>query len=226
MFKNKRKLQLLATLTIFFLLSFSMSCTGFFVNSPISTITVNFTNGSSVELGKTTNLQAYAVNQDGTAGNLKSNVSWSNCIDTGDNTTVDGTVVGTGGAVLTGVAIGTCSITASSQSISGSASATVFITITQIAISPTSASLAGTGGVASGSVPFTVSANNNADNITNGATLTVSQSGTVVSTITCSYVAPSQICTATAAAAGTYQVVATYPGTTLTATATLKITSN
>lgn len=139
MFKNKRKLQLLATFTTLFLLSFSMSCTGFFVNSPISTITVNFTNGSSVEVGKTTNLQAYAVNQDGTAGNLKSNVEWSNCIDTTDSSLTDGTVVGTGGAVLTGTAVGSCSITASSQSISGSATATIFITgVTTITVSPSS----------------------------------------------------------------------------------------
>jgi hypothetical protein len=226
MSKNKRKLQLLAAFSTLFLLAFAVGCRGFFVNSPISTITINFTNGSSVELGKTTNLQAYAVNQDGTAGDLKSNVSWSNCIDTGDSTTIDGTVVGTGSAVLTGVSLGTCSITASSQSISGSATATIFITITQIAIDPPSASLAGTNGFANGSVSFTVSANNNADNITNGATLTVSQSGTVVSTITCAYTAPSQICTAADAPAGTYQVVASYPGTTLTATATLTISSN
>jgi hypothetical protein len=212
MFKNKRKLQLLATLATLFLLAFGVGCKGFFVNSPISSITINFTNGSAVELTKTTNLNAYAV-------------SWSNCVDTGDSTTIDGTVVGTGSAILTGVALGTCTITASSQSISGSATATIFITITQIAINPNAASLSGTGGTASGSLNFTVSANNNATDITNGASLTVSQSGTLVTTITCSYQAPNQVCVATNALPGTYQVVATYPGTTLTATATLAVSA-
>jgi hypothetical protein len=225
MFKNKRKLQLLATLATLFLLAFGVGCKGFFVNSPISSITINFTNGSAVELTKTTNLNAYAVNQDGSAGNLTSGVSWSNCVDTGDSTTIDGTVVGTGSAILTGVALGTCTITASSQSISGSATATIFITITQIAINPNAASLSGTGGTASGSLNFTVSANNNATDITNGASLTVSQSGTLVTTITCSYQAPNQVCVATNALPGTYQVVATYPGTTLTATATLAVSA-
>jgi hypothetical protein len=226
MFKNKRKLQLLATLATLFLLAFGVGCKGFFVNSPISSITINFTNGSAVELTKTTNLNAYAVNQDGSAGNLTTGVSWSNCVDTGDSTTIDGTVVGTGSAILTGVALGTCTITASSQSISGSATATIFITITEIAISPTSGSLSGTGGSATGNfAPFKVTANNGATDITNGASLIVSQSGTPVTTITCSYVAPSQICSAAAALPGTYQLVASYPGTALTATATLTVTA-
>jgi hypothetical protein len=224
MFKNKRKLQLLATFTTLFLLSFSMSCTGFFVNSPISTITINFTNGSSVEVGKTTNLQAYAVNQDGTAGNLKSNVSWSNCIDTSDTTLTDGTVVGTGGAVLTGTAIGSCSITASSQNITGSATATIFITgVTTITVSPSS-NTATHGGIA---VYFTATDGPTGPDLTSTATWhIVDPSGTNQdSSFTIGYTPGSGegFAPLSTATPEKYTIQVTYPNTNALGTATLTV---
>jgi len=191
------------------------ACNGFFVDPTLTSITINPT-APSVEVGTSTTLQAYGVNSNGEGSYLTSGVYWSSS----DITVV--TVTGNGSAKLTGVGSGTATITASDQGVTSTASATAYVVISAISMAPASVSLSGTTGVAS----YTVYANNNnipANNISSGANLTVSLNGTAASTIGCSYNSADlmQDCTATNAPAGTYVVTATYPGTTLTATAKL-----
>jgi hypothetical protein len=193
------------------------SCQGFFVQPTLTSITINPT-APSVQLGQTTTVQAYGVNSDGQGSYLTSGVSWSSSDDT------TATVTGTGSAVLSGVAIGTVTLTASAQSVTNTATATVFITISSLAITPQSQSMAAS---ATTPEPFIVKANGTTD-ISSSAVLTVYQNGVAQSTITCAYssAAPAgQYCTSVAATVGQYQVVATYTGSTLTATATLNITN-
>jgi Big-like domain-containing protein len=211
-----KRLPLTIAFAALMVAAFGAGCQGFFVKPTLTSITINPT-APSIQLSKTLNVQAFGVNSDGQGANLTSGVSWS----TSDPTIV--TVTGTGSATLTGVAIGTATITASAQSVTNTATATVYITIGSLTMAPSSQSMAAT---ATTPLPFIVTANGSVD-VSSTATLNVYQGGVLQSTITCAYNASAspagQYCTSNAAAVGTYQVVATYPGTTLTATSTLTI---
>lgn len=217
-----RKLAVMLAFAGLLLVAFGAGCRGFFVAPTLTSITINPT-APAVQVGTTTSLSAYGVNNDGSGSYLTTGVSWSS-----SDVTI-ATVSGAGSAQLTGVSTGTATITATSQSVTNTASATVFITISAIAMKPTSANLSS----GSGTVPFLVYANNDptltnpADNLSSGAILTVTQAGQAVTTIACSYVStdspPDQECTASVASPGPYVITATYPGSTLTATATLNV---
>lgn len=192
------------------------ACNGFFLDPTLTSLTINPT-APSVEVGTSTTLQAYGVNSDGQGSYLTSGVSWSSS----DITVV--TVTGNGSAKLTGVGGGTATITASDQSVTSTATATAYVVISAISIAPTSQSMAATA-----STTFTVYANNSnipANDLSETATLTVYLTGTttIATGIGCAQGTPSQTCTSTAATPGTYDVIATYPGTNLTAKATLII---
>ncbi len=226
------KLALTLAFTVLIAVAAGVSCRGFFVNPTLASITINPT-APSVQVGSTTTLRAYGVdNEDPPQGSyLTSGVSWSSSDPSVAAITGTCATQTCGNATLSGFATGTATITAASESVTNTATATVYITISAIAMKPTSASIS-----ASGSQPFLVYANNDPsltnpnDNLSSGATLTVTQSGTAVTTITCTYVStdtpPDQVCTAAAATVSppSYTVTATYPGTNLTATATLNIT--
>ena len=194
------------------------ACNGFFVNPTLTSLNIS-PSAPSVEVGTSITMQAFGVNSDGTGSYLTSGVSWS-CVPVSI-----ATCTGSGSAQLSGVSSGTVQITASDQNVTSTASGTVYITISALYIDPTSTSMN-----ESGSTPFTVYANQNnvtADDISgSGAVLAVYNNGTTTpaTNITCAYVSgASQTCTSAAATSGTYQVVATYPGSNLTATATLII---
>jgi len=196
------------------------ACNGFFVNPTLTSLNIS-PSPPSGEVNTSITLQAYGVYSDGTGSYLTSGVSWS--CEPGSIATC----TGNGSAKLTGVSSGTVTITANDQSVTSTASGTVYITISALYIDPTSTSMA-----QSASTPFTVYANQDkvpADDISgSGAILRVynNNTTTVASNISCSYVSgTSQTCTSTTATSGTYQVVATYPGSNLTATATLIITT-
>jgi uncharacterized protein YjdB len=211
---SKRKLQIFAIATTLLLLAAGVACTGFFVNPTLTSITIQPT-APAVQVGSSVTVQAFGVNNDNTSGNLTKNVSWSSSDPS------IATVTGTGAATLKGISNGTATITVASQSVTATATATVFLAISSIAISPTSAST-----TTSGTADFTVSAvgSGGTINITSGATLTAEQGGTAVTTISCAYNGTSaQVCTANSATAGTYQIVASYPNSSLKATATLTI---
>jgi trimeric autotransporter adhesin len=195
-------------------LALAISCRGFFVNPTLTSIAISPT-APQVEQGQTLQLQAFGTYDDGSRSQIRSGVSWSS-----SSSSVASVDSNTG--ILTGVSPGTSSISASSQALSSTATATVFLVINSIAISPTSASVtAGT------SQNFTVTAASNGStlDLTSSATLTPEQNGAAVSTITCSYNGsiPAQVCTTSSGTTvkGIYQIVASYSGSTLTATATL-----
>jgi hypothetical protein len=216
-----RKLALTLAFTAFVAVALGTSCQGFFVRATLTSITINPT-APSVQVGQTTSLSAFGVNSDQQGMTLTNGVSWSS-----SDITI-ATVTGTGGAVLTGVAPGTVTITASSQSVTNSASATVFITVSSMTITPTSQSLTQLG--ATTPVPFIVKVNGTTD-ISSSATLTAFLNGTQSSDVTCAFAitgptggGPGQYCSGDGSETiGTYNIVATYTGTNITATATLNI---
>jgi len=212
-----KKLPLTLAFGVLVAAAIGAACNGFFVDPTLTSITIN-PSAPSVQVGTSTTLQAYGVNSNGQGNYLTSGVSWSS-----SDITV-ATVTGSGSASLTGVGSGTATISASDQSVTSTVTATTYVVISAISMAPTSQSLSGTTGT--GTVSYTVYANNNnipANNISSGANLTAALNGVAASTIGCSYNPADlmQDCTASVAPPGTYVVTATYPGTTLTATAKL-----
>jgi hypothetical protein len=134
MFQNKRKLQLLATLTTLFLLAFSLSCTGFFVNPTLTGLTVGPT--ASIQQTKTIQESATGTYDDGTTKTLSSGsgVVWSAADVAGTGTNV--ATISTGGLV-TGTSPGQSTITGSVGTVTGTAIITVTLAdLTSIQITP------------------------------------------------------------------------------------------
>jgi len=213
MSSTKQRIRLMGAFAALATLALAVSCHGFFVNPTLTSIGISPT-APQVQQGKTVQLQAFGTYDDGTRNQVKNGVSWAS--DTPDVATVD-----TNTGILTGVSTGTATITASAQALSSTATATVFLTITSITINPTSAS------VTSGqNQSFTVSAGSNGGtiDITSSATLTAQQGGAVATSVQCAFDGVSvQVCTTTSGQTGVFQIVASYPGSSLKATATLAV---
>jgi hypothetical protein len=206
---KKQKLRLTSAFAALATLALAVSCKGFFVNPTLTSIAISPT-APQVEQGKTLQLQAFGTFDDGTRSQIKTGLSWSSATPT--VATIDANT-----GILTGVTTGTSTITADAQALSSTATATVFLVINSISISPTTANITTNGGNAK----FKVSA------VSNGGTIDITSAATLtpaVSTISCAYDGVSfQVCTDNSAPTGTYQIVASYSGSSLTAVATLTV---
>jgi hypothetical protein len=219
-----RKLALTLAFTVLVALAFGVSCRGFFVKPTLTSVTISPT-APAVQVGTSATLQAFGVFNDGSSSYLTTGVSWSS------SDPAVGTITGTGSATFDALTVGTTTITAGSQAVTSTATATVFVTISAIGITPTSVSLTSTD---SAGQAVTVYANNDPtlsnpnDDLSPTATITVYQNGTIASGVTCSYpgTGTTQLCTSVDASAGPYQAIATYPGSTLQATATITVTTS
>lgn len=211
MSSTQHKLRLAGAFAALATLALAVSCTGFFVNPTLTSVAISPT-APAVEQGQTVQLQAFGTYTDGSRNQIKSGASWSS--DTPAVASIDPNT-----GILSGVTPGTAGISVSAQALTSSATATVFIVINSISISPTSANI----NVDGESASFMITANGGTD-ITSSAILTAQQNGVVVTSISCIYDGVSQqVCTDNAAPEGTYQIVASYTGSTLTATATLTV---
>lgn len=209
-----RKLPLTLVFVVLIGLAFGASCKGFFVDPTLTSITIS-PSSPQVELDKTQQLSVFGTYDDGSRKQVKSGVSWSTAptgivsIDPDTN-------------IMSGRAVGTTQLTADAQGLHATATATVFKVITDLTISPTTANAdQGT------SVNFTVKdqADNNVSNL---ADVVAKQGGTTVTTINCSFddVENAQVCTIDdTAPTGDYNIVATYPGFSGSATAVLTVTA-
>ena len=213
------KFQILSAGAGLVLLAGAIGCKGFFVNPTLTTLTVTPVN-PSLELGQQLQMVATGTYDDGsTSTNVKS-LSWT------ISPTTDATISSSTGLV-TPVAVSTSAstITASSGAVSGTTTITVVLAnVTSITVAPSS-STAIIGGTAGG--PFTATANVQGQSpvdITGSATWQVVQNGTVATSIQCTYIAPSEQCSAlSGATAGTYSINVTYAGTNAVGTATLTV---
>jgi hypothetical protein len=202
------------------------ACNGFFVSPTLTSLTIN-PNAPDVQLQTTTTLQAFGVYSDGTSAYLTSSVSWSSS----DPTVA--TVTGNGSATLTGLQIGTTTITAGSQSVTSTATATVFINVSSLSIQPTSQSLPALNEPTPN--PFLVKAvtASGTIDISSSAVLTAYLNAQASTGVQCTYETlnptsgasePGLYCKGDGSeGGGTYQLIATYTGTNLTATATLNV---
>jgi len=221
-----RKLALTLAFTVLVALAFGVSCRGFFVKPTLTSITISPT-APAVQVDTSATLQAFGVFNDGSSSYLTTGVSWSSS----DPTVA--TITGTGSATFDALAVGTTTITAGSQAVTSTATATVFLPISAIGITPTSISLTVTD---SEGASLEVYANsdptlkNPSDDLSPTATITVYNIGTttVATGVTCSYpgTGTTQLCTSVDATPMQYTAIATYPGSTLQATATITVTTS
>jgi trimeric autotransporter adhesin len=215
MSSTKFKLRFAGASAALVTLALAASCTGFFQNPTITSITVE-PSSPSVSVGGTQQLNAEGTDNQGNSYTLTGGTSctgttvcWSSS-DTGTAT------VNTGG-LLTGVSTGSATITASSGSASATANATVTLSdVTSIKLNPTSVTL-----------PVNSTASGDSQCITATATLSGGQTQDISATVTWNAVSTSLVtvengedpmCFLTGSTTGTTTINATYTsnGTTIT----------
>jgi hypothetical protein len=230
---TNHKLRLAGAFAALAALALAVSCTGFFQNPTLSTITIDPPT-PTISQGATQQMTATGTFQDGSTSTLTGGTSCSGstvCWSTSDATVV--TITTSGSA--TGAGQGTATITAASGAITGTTQANVDLTnVTNFQICE--GTFGATTTCSSGSTPLTwnaavgTSQNFIAQGSSNGQTvdLTASSIWTVSSTSTgiqCSNSSVSpENCSVddTGATTGTTPVIVTY-GSTTTLTATLNI---
>jgi hypothetical protein len=92
MFKNKRKLQLLASVATLFLLAFGVGCKGFFVNPTLTSLAIGPQTFTLIE-GQSQQMAANGTYDDGTTKDLTGKVSWSSSDSTCASVTSPGGLV-------------------------------------------------------------------------------------------------------------------------------------
>ncbi len=230
MSSRKKTLRLAAAFGVLAIFALGVSCTGFFQNPTLTTITIDPPT-PSINQGATQQLTATGTYQDSSTSTLTGGTSCSGntvCWSSSDTTVA---TISTGG-LLTGVAQGTATITAASGAITGTTTATVDLTnVTNFQVCE--GTFGATTSCSSGSTPLTWNLPNTtgtsqtfiAQGSSNGQTvdLTASSTWTVPSNaagITCtnSGTSPETCADDGTATAGTYSVVVTYGSNGLTAT--------
>jgi Bacterial Ig-like domain (group 2) len=214
------KLRLIGAFAALATLALAISCTGFFVNPTLTGVSVG-PQSLTLNIPQTFQMSATGTFSDGSQKALTSGVVWASS----DASTVS---VGQTSGIVTAVQTGSATITASSGSCSacsGSTTVTVALTgVTAIIVSPSNASATQNGSPAQ----FQANAQpSNVDITGTGAVWKVQDSsGTDQSTnFTLSFDGTFEdITPLSGATAPSYTVVATYPGTTATGTATLNVT--
>jgi hypothetical protein len=228
MSSTKQKLHLAGAFAALAALVLSVSCTGFFVNPTVSTITIDPPT-PSVSVAANLQLTAAATYSDGSTGTLTGGTSCTGstvCWSSSDSTVA---TITTGGS-LTGVATGTTTITAASGSITGTTTATVVETVSSMTITPTSDSIVDNGGSAGGFVDYTIMGNttSGSQNISGLVTVTPEVLNVSSTLVSCVYDGVQfVVCTPEAdaiTATTTFTMVVTYTGYTGTAAVTAQLT--
>jgi trimeric autotransporter adhesin len=227
----KNKLRLAGAFAALATLALAVSCTGFFQNPTLTTITIDPPT-PAINLGASYQLTATGTYQDGTTSTLTGGTSCSGntvCWSSSDTTVV---TISTGG-LANGVGQGTATISAASGAITGTAQATVDLTnVTDFQVCE--GTFGATTACSSGTTPLTFDAQEGqtANFIAQGSSSGTSVDLTVASTWTMTSAAPAEgsvectnssvspeSCTvADATTSGTYTFVVTYGTIPLSAT--------
>jgi hypothetical protein len=236
MSSTKNKLRMAGSFAALAMLALAVSCTGFFQNPTVSSITIDPPN-PTVAFGPnaaTVEMTAAATYNDGSTGTLTAGTSCTGntvCWSSSDPAVAS---ISTGG-LLTGLSAGTTTITAASGSITATTTATAAEVVTSMTITPVTSGVTANGTDAAN---FTImgTTQSGSQNISALVTLTPENPlGTVATDGVVGCVAstdssgdPIQSCTAASdlTVATTYYLVVTYSGYTGTVTvyATLDVT--
>jgi len=223
MSSKQQRIRLVGAFAALVTLALAVGCTGFFVSPTLTGVSVG-PQGLTLSVNQTFQMTATGTYNDGSQKNLTSGVAWSSS----DPTTVS---VGQASGQVNGLITGSATITASSGGCSactGSTTVTVVLTgVTSIIVSPSS----NTATINTTPAFFTASAQPGSIDITSSATWTVLDASSTdqTSEFSLSFVSGSGPGTGesflpTTATAGTYTVVASYPGTHVNGRATLTVT--
>ncbi len=130
---KQKKFRVLASLVTILSLASATSCTGFFQNPVLTTVTIG-PQTPTINVGGTLQMSATGTYNDGSTKNLSSGVFWSSS---------DSTVASISSAgLVTGVSNSSATITGSSGTVSGTTTVTVQLTgIVSIQVSPSSQSI-------------------------------------------------------------------------------------
>jgi hypothetical protein len=236
MSSTKNKLRLAGAFATLAALALAVSCTGFFQNPTVSSITIDPPN-PTVAFGAnaaTQQMTAAATYSDGSTGTLTAGTSCTGntvCWSSSDPTVASITT----GGLLTGLSAGTSTITAASGSITATTTATAAEVVTSWTISPTTGGITANG-TDTANFTITGTTQSGSQNISALVTLTPENPlGTVATDGVVNCIAstdadgnPVQACTASSnlTQATTYYLVITYSGYTGTALvyATLDVT--
>lgn len=220
MSSTKQRIRLMGAFAALATLALAISCRGFFVNPTLTGVSVG-PQGLTLNVNQTWQMGATGTYSDGSQKTLTSGVAWSSS----DGNTVS---VGQTSGIVTALQTGSATITASSGSCSacsGSTSVSVVLTgVTGIVVSPSS----NTAKINSTTAYYTATASPGSVDITQGGTWTVLDSTNTDQTakFALSFVSgPGEGFSPTTAAAGTYTVNISYPGTAITGKATLTVTN-
>jgi uncharacterized protein YjdB len=135
MASTKHKLRLAGAFAALAMLALAVSCTGFFVNPTVSTISI-LPPSPTVTVGFTTQLNAAGTDSNGNPITLTGGTSCTGTTVCWSSDTPSVATISTGGT-LTGVSAGTSSITAASGTATASTTATVTLAnVTSIVLSP------------------------------------------------------------------------------------------
>ena len=215
MSSRKNTLRLAGAFGVLATLAFAVSCTGFFQNPTLTTITVDPPT-PSISQGATQQMTATGTYQDGSTASLTGGTSCSgNTVCWSSSDTTIATI--TTGGMLTGVAQGTSTITAASGAITGTTTATIALgDVTGLTLNPTSYTISApndtTTAIAEAQTP------SGQVDVSSTATWTTANSS--IATV----VGGTDPVTITGVAAGTTTVTATYTTSTATYTATANVT--
>jgi len=140
MSSTKHKLRLAGAFAFLATLVLTISCTGFFVNPTVSSITIDPPN-PTVSQGLTATLTAAGTDSNGNTLTLTGGTSCSGTTVCWSSATPSVATITTGG-LLTGVSAGTSTITASSGTATATTTATVTLgNVTSIVVKPSSITL-------------------------------------------------------------------------------------
>src|SRR5579862_36889 len=140
MSSTKHKLRLAGAFAFLAALALTISCTGFFVNPTVSSITIDPPN-PTVSQGLTTQLTAAGTDSNGNALTLTGGTSCTGTTVCWSSATPSVATISAGGLV-TGVSAGTSTITAASGTASATTTATVTLgNVTSILVQPSSITL-------------------------------------------------------------------------------------
>jgi hypothetical protein len=213
---TKRKLQLLAGLTVLMLLAVGVGCKGFFQNPVLTGLTVG-PQSPNIQQGSTLQMSAIGTYDDGSTKTLTSGVFWS---------TSDQNVASiTAGGLVTGASSGTATITASASAVSGTSSLTVTLNnVTALTLNPPSLTIPH--GNTSTIMALATAGGTQVDVSATVTWQITDSTGAVPTTISItSQTSPATITVNSGATPGTYTITATYAGTT-TFTKTAPLTVN
>lgn len=218
---NRKKLQVLGAVAALFSLALAVSCTGFFQNPTLTSLTVGPV--LNVNQGGTGQLSVTGSYSDGSTKSLSTGVVWSSSDDT------IATVSNSG--LVTGVAAGgPVTITAADGTVTGTTTVTVvLINVTAININPTTASASANGGFATFEAFATVSGDSTQPNVTSQATWTITStsSGTIADFSLTQATDPVTVTVQSTATVGEVATItASYTSGSTTFTATAKLTVN